>query len=89
MACGLPVITTDVGGNAELVRHGENGLVTPVADPEALAAAMKTLLSNKAYADRLAEEGLRDVRQNHSAHIRAQRIFKLYEQIAVSKGIKW
>ena len=47
-----PVICTDVGGLAEVVRHEETGLVVPPEDPEALAAAVV-----RYYRERL-EEGL-------------------------------
>ncbi len=40
MACGLPVITTDVGGNKEVVNSLELGIVVPFADPEALFSAL-------------------------------------------------
>jgi len=40
MACGVPMIVTDVGGNAEAVRQGIDGTVIPAADPDALAAAL-------------------------------------------------
>ena len=36
----VPVITTDVGGLGEVVKHGDTGLVVPPEDPEALAAAI-------------------------------------------------
>lgn len=36
MACGLPVIATNVGGNAELIMDGETGFVVPRADPAAI-----------------------------------------------------
>jgi sugar transferase (PEP-CTERM/EpsH1 system associated) len=40
MATGLPVIATDVGGNPELVRDGETGMLVPHSDPDALAKAL-------------------------------------------------
>lgn len=41
MACGLPVVATAVGGNAELVVAGETGRRVPASDPEALAATIR------------------------------------------------
>ena len=43
MASGLPVIATDVGGNAEAVMHGEGGLIVPAGDSTALAKAIMQL----------------------------------------------
>jgi N-acyl-D-aspartate/D-glutamate deacylase len=40
MACGLPVVTTDVGGNAEVVCRPELGRVVPFGDAPALAGAI-------------------------------------------------
>jgi sugar transferase (PEP-CTERM/EpsH1 system associated) len=40
MACGLPVIATSVGANAELVSHEVTGRIVPPADVQALAAGM-------------------------------------------------
>jgi glycosyltransferase involved in cell wall biosynthesis len=42
-ACGLPVITTQVGGAAEAVVDGESGFVVPPGDSSALAGAMRRL----------------------------------------------
>jgi len=46
MASGLPVVTTDVAGGAELVLAGENGLIVPVDDPDALADALSGLAAD-------------------------------------------
>ena len=40
MACGLPVITTDVGGNKEVVNNSELGTVVAFGEPEALLSAL-------------------------------------------------
>ena len=45
MACGLPVVTTDVGGNREVVVHDELGTVVPFGDAEALGAAIGEALA--------------------------------------------
>jgi len=44
-ASGLPVVATDVGGNAELVRDGETGIIVPPADDARLGAAMLRVMS--------------------------------------------
>ena len=43
MAVGLPLIVTDIGGNAEAVANRDTGLVVPAQNPRALAAAISTL----------------------------------------------
>jgi glycosyltransferase involved in cell wall biosynthesis len=53
MAYGVAPIVTDCGGSPELVRHGIDGLVVPVADPPALAAAIRTLHDDAALRARL------------------------------------
>lgn len=46
MAADLPMILTDVGGNAEAVLDGETGIVVPPHDPVSLAEAIDRMLSN-------------------------------------------
>ena len=46
MACGLPCIVTDVGGNAEAVEHGVVGLVIPPASVDAAARAISYLATH-------------------------------------------
>lgn len=47
MACGLPVVTTEVGGNAEVVCKPELGLLTPFGDEAALLAALQSALGRQ------------------------------------------
>jgi glycosyltransferase involved in cell wall biosynthesis len=45
LLAGTPVIASDKGGNPEVVRHGENGLLVPYANVEALTEAIRVALS--------------------------------------------
>ncbi|MFN3543466.1 MAG: glycosyltransferase [Thiobacillus sp.] len=47
MACGLPVVTTDVGGNAEVVCRDELGRIVPFGDAQALIVALDEALGRK------------------------------------------
>jgi glycosyltransferase involved in cell wall biosynthesis len=44
MACGLPVVATDVGGNAEVICRAELGTIVPFDDHESLLAALRSAL---------------------------------------------
>jgi glycosyltransferase involved in cell wall biosynthesis len=57
LATGAPTIATDVYGSAEMITHGENGLLVPVADIEGLAAAMVRLAADRDEAARLGAAG--------------------------------
>lgn len=46
MACGCPVVMTDVGCAGELVKNNENGLIVPVGDQAGLTAALRALAGN-------------------------------------------
>jgi len=67
MAAGLPMIVTDVGGNAEAVIDGENGRVIRPRDATALSQALVELGSNMPLATRMA----------HASRVRAERKFSL------------
>ena len=53
MACGTPVIASDVGGLAFLVRHGRTGYRVPARDPAALAAKITRLLTDEGLRRRI------------------------------------
>jgi glycosyltransferase involved in cell wall biosynthesis len=56
MAVGTPVVATDVGGLAEIVEHERTGLVVPVDDVPALAAALERVARDGALRARLGNE---------------------------------
>ena len=66
MAAGLPVIATDRPPLTEVVDHGRTGLLTPVADADALAGALIGLLGDGGRAALLAAAGRAAVRQRYA-----------------------
>ena len=63
MACGLPVVATNAGGNSELV-DDTNGVCVPVGDHIALAGALVTLMGSPARRRKLGNCSLDTVRQH-------------------------
>lgn len=57
LAAGRPVVATDAPGCREAVRHGDNGLLIPERDPEALTAALITLIEAPALRQQMGARG--------------------------------
>lgn len=57
MACGRPVVTTDAPGCRDCIGDGDNGLIVPIKDAGALAAAIARLLNDPALRQRLGARG--------------------------------
>lgn len=57
MALGLPIVATDCpcGGPATLIRDGENGLLVPIKDADAMAAGILRLIEDRELAERLGD----------------------------------
>jgi glycosyltransferase involved in cell wall biosynthesis len=76
MARGLPTVATRVGGNPEVVRDGETGLLVPPRDPDALARAMLRVLGDPEAARKLGEVG----RQRVETHFDVRCTVAAYER---------
>ncbi len=63
MACGLPVVVTDVPANLEWVDHGHNGLVVRRGDPAALVKAISSLTEDLDLRRRMGERNVRIARE--------------------------
>lgn len=82
MAAGLAVITSRTGDLERTVRHGETGLTVPPDDPEALAAAIRTLRADPALASRLGDAARAHVTANHTWQGVARRVLDMGRAIA-------
>ena len=58
LACGVPVVSTRVGGVAHIVEDGRSALLVPAGDDAAMAAALQRVLGDTTLAYRLREAGL-------------------------------
>jgi glycosyltransferase involved in cell wall biosynthesis len=80
-AAGLPLISTDVSGIPELVRHNETGWVTPAGDVAALARAMITLGSDPRLRNRLGQNARALVEAEFSIESTAARLVDVFRSV--------
>jgi len=81
MAAGKPVIATQVGGTPEVVIDGETGLLVPPSDSAALAAAIRSVVSNREFAHRLGLAGQIRVVREFSTTIMVRQVSELYTEL--------
>lgn len=81
MAMGLPVVGTDVGGVPEVLLPSGAGVVVPVGNPPALAAAVRELLEDPARRARMGEAGRVFARERHSLERMLEETVHAYEEV--------
>lgn len=79
-AASLPIVATDVGGNADIIQHGVTGLIVPPQNPVALAAAIAQLLSNSKQALLMGIQARAMVEECGSVQVMADSYEKLYQE---------
>lgn len=82
MACGLPVITTNIGGTCEVIRPGLDGLLVEPGDQAALAERLIDVLGDEALAERLSRQARQRVEEEYTADRTAARYAALYARLA-------
>ena len=75
MAVGIPIVASDLPAIREVIRDGENGILVPPGDPEALAAGLDRVLGDPALGESIARQARKDVEayawDRHAEEIRA------------------
>jgi glycosyltransferase involved in cell wall biosynthesis len=79
MACSLPCVATNVGGNPELIEHGHNGLLIEKEDDRALAETIIGLLRDPASARRMGSAARRLVEERFSTEVMMRHLVRSYE----------
>lgn len=81
MATGLPVVTTDGGWVQNLVQHGRGGVVVPVGDDAAFAAAMTELARDPARRAEMGRVNRGYVLANHRWEASAAKLLAIYRRL--------
>lgn len=80
-ACGLPIVTTDSPGCREVVRDGLNGLLVPIRDAHALAAALKKLIENGELRHRMGAQSRQRAEREFSLDAVIAQTLALYHEV--------
>ena len=86
MAAGIPVLSTDVGGVADLVTHGLTGWLVSPGDPDAMASGIRHLLDDGPLRGRLAAAGQAVALDRHDVARLISRVEALYAAVGDEKA---
>ena len=80
MACGIPVISTKIGGVVDVIKDGENGVLIEPGNIHHLVGALRRLINDTDYALALGKNALKTIRKNYDINVIARRYVDLYNQ---------
>jgi glycosyltransferase involved in cell wall biosynthesis len=81
MACGLPVITSNIPANAAVIEHERNGLLFTVEDPASLADGVNSLIDSTDLRERLGKNARQTVEKQYGLDFIAERYIALYQEM--------
>jgi phosphatidylinositol alpha-mannosyltransferase len=86
MAAGRPVVTSDIPGYREVVRHEVEGLLVPPGDEDRLAAALLRLLADKEQQERMGRNG-RERAGSFAWNRVAAEVLAYYDELRKQRGL--
>ena len=84
MACGTPVVASETGGLAFLVRDGETGFHVPTADPDALAEKLRLIIQDDELRAQLGEQAV-EYAQSYTWSMVVEQVIDLYRSMLGKK----
>ena len=86
-AMGLPSIVTDINGSREIIIDGENGIIVPSKDSEALYQAMKHFVENPEDVKRMAENARPLIASRYEQSYVRQCLKDFYKEVIAQRGL--
>jgi len=80
-SCGRPIVTTNVPGCREIVKQGENGILVPPKDPQALAHGLYRLIKDGKLRKKMGKKGREMVVQDFSEKNIVNKTMEFYKRI--------
>ena len=81
MACGLPVVATDVGANNEVISSGKNGFLVPPKSPKIMAEAIISLLNDSSMRRKIGEEARKTIETKYTWDKITDKVLICYDNI--------
>jgi glycosyltransferase involved in cell wall biosynthesis len=78
MSAGLPIVASNVGGMAEVILHGQNGLLVKENDVDGFSASVIDLLENRERALQFGRAARKRIEEELSTEVAVSRVEDLY-----------
>ena len=87
MACGLPVVATNIGGNRDLISSNVNGLLVPPRSPEKMAQMIALLWNDEHLRKRLGDNARETIVKKYTWELITNNFINVYEALVQNKPI--
>jgi len=88
MACGKPVVATNLPGTAQTIQNGVNGFLYNPDDAEALTKYLNTLLSDQNLRKRVGQAAWNTIRDKYTWETMTENLIKVFEEVSINPDLK-
>lgn len=81
MACGKPLVATEVGGVPEIIQHRKDGILVPPGSPMCLANGIIELLKNKDLREEIGRNARKKMEERYSPYFVAKKTLEIYTDV--------
>ena len=85
MACGVPVVTTNVFGPREIVKNNYDGLLIPPDDVQALVEAVEKLLKDSSLRNRIGKSAVKTTHEKYDINQHVRLLMAIYNKLIEGK----